>query len=380
MNKNIASEQAQRRSHAGMTRHLRTFRTDNNQHPRNGGSHGYPVWFRLAVLDHVYAHGVADGHRYYDVSKKTIRRWLHRLAPYHQTGNSERRIITGRDQILLAICLHIYPRAQDLEVTAFIYANGGDIYSPQDISRRCKELKLSRKRASLESSCAYTERNQIRASQFWTRGPRIGVHGVPRHRLIDIDEACFCLKKIEKKYGRAFTSCRVRDTGNYRRGGRGINLLMAVEPGDPNLPPNQLGSTTHPRVWYKVTEGNVDQFLYADFINEICTDIEENPLPSDNERIFLWDNLALHGTAYVSYMLEMRPTRHLHRFIAIPRPPYQPKYAPIEYVFCQISNELAKLTSDNDNLDDLRRNVTNICTVIGHNGSMDRTFQHCGYT
>lgn len=380
MDKQLASKQAQHRSHAGMSRQLKRFRTNNNQHPKYGGSHGYPVWFRLDVLDHVYGHGIADAHRHYRVAKKSIRRWLQRLAPYHQLGNAERQIITGRDQILLGICLHIYPRAEDQEVAAFIYANGGNIYSHKDVSRRCKELKLSRKRASLESSNAYSERNVIRTRQFWTMGPRVGVNGVPRHKLIDIDEASFYLKKIEKRYGRAYSSCRVRDTANYKRGGRSINLLLAVEPGDPNLAPNILGSINHPRVWYKIVDGNVDQFVYAEFIDEICSDIEQNPLPEDNERIFLWDNLALHGTAYVSYTLEMRPLRNQFRFIAIPRPPYQPKFAPIEYVFCQISNELAKMTNDDDTMMDLQQNITNLCTIIGMGGSMDRTFRHCGYT
>ena len=208
-------------------------------------------------------------------------------------------------------------------------------------------------------------------------GPRVGVNGVPRHKLIDIDEASFHLKKIEKS---AYSSCRVRNTANYKRGGRSINLLLAVEPGDPNLAQNILGSINHPRVWYKIVDGNVDQFVYAEFIDEICSDIEQNPLPEDNERIFLWDNLALHGTAFVSYTLEMRPLRNQFRFLAIPRPPYQPKFAPIEYVFCQISNELAKMTNDDDTMMDLQQNITNLCTIIGMGGSMDRTFRHCGYT
>ena len=221
--------------------------------------------------------------------------------------------------------------------------------------------------------------NSLRTQQFWTMGPRVGVYGVPRHRLIDIDEASFCLKKIEKRYGRAYSSCRVRDTANYTRMGGRINLLLAVEPGDPNIPANQIGSIEHPRTWYKVVDGNVDQFVYAEFIDEICSDIEQNPLPSDNERYFLWDNLALHGTAYVNYTLEMRPTRNIFRFVAIPRPPYQPKFAPIEYAFCQIANELARRTNEGDTIAILQTNVTDLCTTIGSGGAMDRTFAHCGY-
>ena len=379
MNLNTSTKAADVRARAGMSRELNTFRTNNNRHPKRGGSHGYPLWLRIEVLDHAFAHGINDASVHYDISKKSIRRWLHRLAPYQQTGNSERTVLTERDQILLALCLYLFPRLEDEDVCAFIYENGGGLYSQQDISRRCRELRLTRKRSSLESSFAYSRRNVIRTNQFWTQGPRVGVYGVPRHKLIDVDEASFCLKKIERKYGRAYRACRVRDIANYRRGARSLNLLMAVEPGDPNVPLNQVGSIMFPRVWYKIVDTNVDQFVYADFINEICTDIETNPLPSDNERFFLWDNLALHGTAYVTYTLEMRPLRHQFKFVAIPRPPYQPKFAPIEYVFCQIASELCKKTSETDTMADLTRNLTNICTIIGNNGKMDRTFLHCGY-
>ena len=336
MKLNTSTKAADVRARAGMSRELNTFRTNNNRHPKRGGSHGYPLWLRIEVLDHAFANGINDASVHYDISKKSIRRWLHRLAPYQQTGNSERTVLTERDQILLALCLYLFPRLEDEDVCAFIYENGGGLYSQQDISRRCRELRLTRKRSSLESSFAYSRRNVIRTNQFWTQGPRVGVYGVPRHKLIDVDEASFCLKKIERKYGRAYRACRVRDIANYRRGARSLNLLMAVEPGDPNVPLNQVGSIMFPRVWYKIVDTNVDQFVYADFINEICTDIETNPLPSDNERFFLWDNLALHGTAYVTYTLEMRPLRHQFRFVAIPRPPYQPKFAPIEYVFVRL--------------------------------------------
>ena len=379
MDRHRSNKTANTRAGAGLSRQFQMSRTFHFKDPKKAGSHGYPLWFRIRVIEHVYAHGINDAHHNWMVSKKSIRRWIRRMVPYQQYGNHERQVIVGRDQVLLSICIHIYPRAKDDEIAAFIFANGGRIYSRRDISRRCRELKLNLKRASLEAANAYTLRNSFRTQQFWTMGPRVGVYGVPRHRLIDIDEASFCLKKIEKRYGRAYSSCRVRDTANYTRMGGRINLLLAVEPGDPNIPANQIGSIEHPRTWYKVVDGNVDQFVYAEFIDEICSDIEQNPLPSDNERYFLWDNLALHGTAYVNYTLEMRPTRNIFRFVAIPRPPYQPKFAPIEYVFCQIANELARRTNEGDTIAILQTNVTDLCTTIGSGGAMDRTFEHCGY-
>ena len=115
------------------------------------------------------------------------------------------------------------------------------------------------------------------------------------------------------------------------------------------------------------------------FLNEICEDIENNPLPVDGERFFLWDNLSLHGTAYVTYTLEMRSSRHIHKFSAIPRLPYQPKFAPIEYFFYQLACALSKQTKPNWTLVHLRNAIQGNMVALGRDGILDRTFIHCGY-
>ena len=72
MNANHASQQAKSRSNAGMSRQLKAFCTKNNMHPKDGGSHGYPLWFRVKVIEHVFAHGVNDAKVQFKVSKKSI--------------------------------------------------------------------------------------------------------------------------------------------------------------------------------------------------------------------------------------------------------------------------------------------------------------------
>jgi hypothetical protein len=155
--------------------------------------------------------------------------------------------------------------------------------------------------------------------------------------LIDVDECSVTLESVEDKYGRA----RVRKLGHYTRGVL-VNVLMAVEAGDPRLPPLVDGSTMNPRRWVSVTEDNCTAFVYADFIDSICRDLEVPPAPGDIDdyRIFMWDNLTAHHAPIVAQLVEGRPTAN--RFDIVPRPPYQPKYGPIEYVFCGLAATLTR--------------------------------------
>ena len=67
------------------------------------------------------------------------------------TNGAQREQLTGADQLLLSICMFIYPTASNDKIAAFIHPNGGDIYTRQKITDRCNELQLTRKRASKET-------------------------------------------------------------------------------------------------------------------------------------------------------------------------------------------------------------------------------------
>ena len=141
----------------------------------------------------------------------------------------------------------------------FILTNGGtNIYLQQNISTQCGELDISRKRASLESYAAYTPINVMRVELFFSDIPPIGIRDIPFYRMIDMDEAKFCLDGIESKYGRALTCVRVIDTTHHKRGNRGITLILAIKTGNPNLPPHIYGSIQNPRKWWQLTCANVD--------------------------------------------------------------------------------------------------------------------------
>ena len=156
---------------------------------------------------------------------------------------------------------------------------------------------------------------------------------------------------------------------------------MTVEPGNANLPAHMLGSLENPRKWWHITSESVDQGIFSEYIEYVASDIEQNPLPlgMDSRKIFLWDNLSVHGTALVNSTLELRPSRATHRFISMPRPPYQPKVAPIEYMFGKISSILARKCARNWGIVELYNEIHNACMCVGLEGNLNRTFAHCGY-
>lgn len=56
------------------------------------------------------------------------------------SGDRQQEQLTGADQLLLSICIFIYPAPSNDETALFIYNNGGDIYTHPQITKRCIEL------------------------------------------------------------------------------------------------------------------------------------------------------------------------------------------------------------------------------------------------
>jgi len=73
------------------------------------------------------------------------------MIPYRMTGGKPRDELVGADQLLLSIALYIYPNASADELCVFVVVNGGQVYSRQQISKRCSELVITRKCFSREA-------------------------------------------------------------------------------------------------------------------------------------------------------------------------------------------------------------------------------------
>ena len=158
---------------------------------------------------------------------------------------------------------------------------------------------------------------------------------------MDFDEFGLAIERLNRKRGYASTHFRIRKPGHYCRNTK-LTVIVAVEPGDPGLPDNMDGSIARPRRWIRVLRlAGMPGSIFADFCNQVCTDIENNPIPGlDNHRVFLWDNLRAHQTGQVVQTVEGRggPCH----FTIVSWPPYQPKYGPIEYVILDLVSQLRK--------------------------------------
>ena len=128
----------------------------------------------------------------------------------------------------------------------------------------------------------------------------------------------------------------------------------------------------------KVTENSINQFVYADFLEEICSTLEADGIPGlNNDRIFLRDNLSVHTTRIVYHTMQGRPNGE--HFCIVLHPPYWAAYTPIEYKICDIVNNLYDRIDENTTNADLSQLIRNISAVVGNGSNYDCTFAHCGY-
>jgi hypothetical protein len=360
------------RRNLGFTRELQQVRTRESD-PARAGSGGYPVWFRMDQLARFAAGQPVR------VSTASIYRWRDRLESFRQTGGKARENLVGVDQMLLVLFLAAYPEAEADEAAMFIYENGGRVYTRGVISTRMKEVGMTEKKASTEAYQAYLPINLLKVELFWTRPPPLGVFQVPRRTLVDFDECGIGLEQCERRKGHSLQGIRIRKPGHYTRDTK-YNILMAIEAGNPNLPPHVDGSIDRPRRWIRILElEGTSAATYADFCEHVCASIEQSAATTgDTDRVFLWDNLSAHSAPIVHHTVEVRagPVE----FQIQRRPPYQPKYGPIEYGFCELICRLHDRVQRNWSHNSLRHEILNVVANLGMNGSFDRTFQHCGYS
>ena len=142
-------------------------------------------------------------------STDTIHRWERRIMQYRTAGNREHEQLADADQLLLSICIYVYPEIWSDQITAFVHSNGGDIYSQPQMTDRCRKLDLTRKRASKESCDAFSPSSIRSLIWYKTLPPPLGVHTQPVYFLIDVHETGFYLKKCSSNYGRENHTCRV---------------------------------------------------------------------------------------------------------------------------------------------------------------------------
>ena len=237
-----------------------TTRTKNYIHPSVGGTRGFLLWLRrIAIRTYEATENIDVAANTGYCSTRTIARWVERIEPYRMTGGNERVNITGSDQLLLSISLFTYPKATADQICGFIHANEGDIYSREQVTNRCSDLQVTRKRGSKEAYGAFSASSIRKLDWFVNIPPPLGVSGLQSRQLIDIDETGFYLKCCAENYGRGQTSYRIRHPSHYKRNEPKLNVVMGIEPMNPDIDHALDGSRNRPRRWVMITQQSCDQ-------------------------------------------------------------------------------------------------------------------------
>jgi len=321
-----------------------------------GGSRGYEPATRicaLALQQTGFSHLAVP-------AVSSINRWARDgTARQPQTGGVVRYTLVGEHLFLLAVCRLLYPKCQADEVACFIAQNSANpiFYSRQQITERERELGLTRKKGSTTAWQALTAYNIKRRQLFWTFAYPIGVFGISRHDLIDIDEAGLWLEKKNPTFGKALSSVRVRAPGVYGHGEK-WTLILAI---------NCAGFRY---IRFEKVAGTTVE-IYRDYVTDVVAALPQLGALNFKQYTIMHDNLGAHKEASVCNAI----TAAGHRVIC--RPAYRPVDGPIEYVFNQLQGEL---TNRMNEVTDEKSFVALVYSVITNLHGFDETFVHCGYT
>ena len=264
------------------------------------------------------------------------------IRPYRRTGNAFATRLRGQDLIYLALYRVAYPKASHAEINAFLYKmNFGNpffsFYSHSQISLAEKRIGLSWKASSTTAYQAFLPVNINKRWAYWNLAYPMGMGGICRQNIIDLDECGVFLETADRPHGKAYVGVHVRDFGPYVKGEK-WNLQMAIcgEDGGPAEPARRWAST-----WM---EGGTTIERMVDFIQMILNDIGH--ATADNFYVFTMDNLSSHKNMTVVALI------HLHGHGVIYHAPYWAVDAPIEYVFNTLQgllrNRLHSIHSPND--------------------------------
>ena len=281
--------------------------------------------------------------------------------------------------LLMVIGNFVYPDANCNELAAFIVRNGGGVYSRQDILSRLREIDIVRKKCSTEAYDAFLPVNIEKCQDFFQQPPPLGVVGLQRRQLMDFDEAAMSLETVRTKYGYMHKLVQCRRIGHYVKG-RKLTLMIAIKPGDPTIPPHRDGSIENPSRWFRVSYvSGTTTYRFADFLTEVNTSLDNHPADGDldKNRVYMWDNLQSHLNPLIYNVVEHWPGNGMKQIVL--RPPYQPKFGPTEYVFCQLAAKVQTMVRPDWTHKNLRLALMQLLANIGRGGAFDRTFAHCGY-
>jgi hypothetical protein len=319
----------------------------------HGGSRGYSMESRINSLN-LKQNGFKDA-TLLGASGTSLWRWGKRLLPLRSTGNKAARAIDDENQFHLILYGLLFPTSTLDEKRRFIFESARTsppiLFTRGEISAAETRLRITRKRSSTDAYQAELPHNVFRRSHFWNSPPPLGVVGIPFDTLSDTDEAKFCILSCNRKYGKAFRCCRVRDMGNY--GYSDKYTLIAT-----------FGADESKHIDFDKEIGTTNERFHA-HVESLLQNI-----PANVHKTFMWDNLSAHKFPATVNMVMTAGHR------VLPRPAYSGKDGPCEYIFCQIETRLKQCLHAVHTELDLQQAVAR---VIGEVTGIANTFRHCGY-
>ena len=123
-----ADEHSDARARLGLSRETELTRKSLPD-PSIGGTRGYQVPDREWQLVMSRAGHVVKA------SDISLWRWDRRILPFRMTGNKQREGVMGISQLLLVVCITIWPTATHNDIAHFVYREGGGLLKNPVISK-----------------------------------------------------------------------------------------------------------------------------------------------------------------------------------------------------------------------------------------------------
>ncbi len=337
-------------------------------HPSVGGSRGYGIHTREMMVKLR-----KSGNPVPQTMIRSILRWVQHIVPHRMTGNKPNVGLTGKYLFLLVLFKLIWTHLTYYECIAFIAnkANIVKIFNKKNISWALCGLGYTSKVMSTVTYQAFMQRNLLRRRLFWNEPWPIGIHGMPRRSLIDIDEFGLHLNAANKKYRSSCCGLKICKPGNYDRGKFKLKIILAVEADDPAVANGLVGSLTVPRVWARISDeaGTTTEA----YVNSICHVMDTYDAVADPtlRQAIIHNNLTSHKLPEVYKAVRLRS------HCVVCRPPYQPQDSPVEFGINQVCSRLEKHWSEVSDLQMMRAVIEHI--IDNDISNLEETFVYCGY-
>ena len=201
--------------------------------------------------------------------RRSVQRWAYNIVPQRMTGNKSNSELSGNHILLLVIFKTIWPQVNYYKCIAFIASetSNANIFNEKAVSRALCCLGYTRKVTSTVAYQALTDHNLCCCHMFWNSPWPLGIMGMIRRTLIDIDEFGLHLNAANRKFGLSPKGLKIRKPANYDRGTFKLTIILTVEAGDAAVAAGLPGLLARPRVWARIsTAAGTSAEVYAAFV------------------------------------------------------------------------------------------------------------------